>query len=329
VWTENELMRLQDNFLEAREEKYITKMFEYIRLYARSTLIKRFGSYILSVRDLNYKAYLTAKEVVIQYYKRKDFRIHDSFGGYIKHKARQVVFSKKNTLSSCADYIKLEDREMPIRNGKLYIIPDIREIVTSSFKVYISFYNHEHKYWNDHKLIAKENNKREFEYFGYENYLKKIFLDHKLKTFIVFFDKEFLSTHKVKLKVGFKTRRIIEGMSLDTQVKCNTDMENDYKPITIGDHIQANDMLEKYDKYIENFDIYNVVDHIKQIVDETGKNPYCPSKKINLHRLIALRNRILFGEDKSDEFFKLFSRESKILYDKTLELIYKTLKGNI
>jgi len=330
IWTENQLMQLQDLFLKTKEQVYITKMFDYIKLYANSTLVKHFNSYILSPKDLNYKAYLTAEEVIIQYYKRPDFKINDSFGGYIKHKARQVVFSKKNTLDSCADYIQLEDQIMEIQNNKVYTIPNIREIVVSSFKIYISTYNFEYDYHNIYKLFAKENGQKEFDYHMKEDIVsqcKMIFLDHRKKSFMISFKKDFVEENKLKIKVEFKIRKIIEGLSLDAQRKCYHD--NKVQVVTLGDIIQTDDIVEKYDKEIENYDTFDIVEHIRQLVDETGKNPYCDSKSLNLERLIALRNRVVYGEDSADEFFSLFSRKSKILYEKTMSMIYEVLKENM
>ncbi len=333
LWTENELQKLQSLFLDSRiigdrlqEEKQVRKMLHYLELYTASLIKKKFRSYIINAKDLKRRAYLVAEDIILQYYQRPDFRINFSFGGYIEQKIIQILFSKKYDFGCCADYTKTKLVSLSIKNNKIYKFPNADFIFFNTCKVYGSAYNEERDIWKDYELMAIMdldnfiNNKKGIKYFkSVSKYIiQNSYMDSKQKLFMLDFDN--IDNSKFKLKIEFKVRNTIKGMSLDKIVKVGNN-----KKVSLP---FSNLLLGQSDVDIStiNEKIYNVVDHIINGIELSEQVPYCENSKLNLHRYIALRNRILLGEEEADKFFKLVSNDAKNIYEGTLQFIEDTLR---
>ena len=331
LWTEERLQEYQYILLSLRDNTdydskkqvrfAVRKMYKYIRKYAKSLLLKNFRSYILDVQDLNKKAYLVAKEVLMQYYKRPEFKITASFGGYIGAKTKQIMFTFKQPQDSCANYISIESKTMEIDNCKFYVVDDIDSIVPGTFKISVSKYNKNYNYWEDFELIARDTIKKEIVSLDTDFKCNICIINYKLKSF--FIEISNFDSEDYKLRIELKGKVLVNGISLSTPVACSKTNE---RTITLGEILQIEDLNSRLDTNIERFDLYDINNHIYKMINETSKYKYCFSKKLNLHRLIALRNRLEKGEEWADDFFNIYSLDARGVYDQTVRLIYRILK---
>jgi len=112
--TEKILMDLQDKFLRKRDENYITEMYHILLAYAESLFKKRFSSIMLKNVGLsNYYLENAVSLLIEEYYAKKDFKIHSSFGGYLRFKLQQAItgkaeFDKRDINNISLDY-QLQD----------------------------------------------------------------------------------------------------------------------------------------------------------------------------------------------------------------------------
>jgi hypothetical protein len=323
--TEKTLQILQENFLISRQEVYINKMYKILFNYAKSLLIKNFRPYLVDIKDLKYKAHLAVTELIIQYYLRAadGWKIGSSFGSYLTDKIRQVVFSKKYDLSN-NEYIKICSKKIDsVKDGEIYSFLDMEKIKPGSMILYIYFFNKEFGYWENGLLLAKDDKKGKFYQLSDFDYLdlENSGVDYKNKSFIITFNNKFNPT-TMKVSLIFKSVIIKQNISLDAVInsenhKCFHDLISILNPLRTATHMLG-EIKEEDD----------IVDNIMYLLHVTGGDEYCDSRKINLHRIIAIRNRLLKGENYSDIFFKTISNESRYFYEQTMSVIYQYLTGS-
>lgn len=101
--TERELRIIQDDYVTSNyDQRYLTKMFNLLSIYAESILKKTF----MTNNDIVYQESIDvyardAASFLMEKYKDKDFTINVSFGGFIIHKIKQALYNKKN--HTCAN----------------------------------------------------------------------------------------------------------------------------------------------------------------------------------------------------------------------------------
>lgn len=99
--TEKKLQELQTNFYEnGKLEKDLSILYENILKYSRSICLKMLSKKLKDADELDYFAHKTSWKVVEQYIRidrkdKKEFRINDSFAGYIAFKIQESFFEKE------------------------------------------------------------------------------------------------------------------------------------------------------------------------------------------------------------------------------------------
>ena len=338
LWTEKSLTELQEKFVITRDEKYSTKMFSYIYSYTISILKKKFASYVLNRADLKRRAFLVAEEIILQYYLKADFRVFASFGGYIEAKSKQIIFSGNYDLDSCANYTKIAHIIRDIKNNSVGSLEDNNYFMINTFRVFVSQYNEESGFWNDYKQIGEvEKNKEENDKNKRKKrYIRQLFsidtdfevvgyVNAKLRTYFV--SVKNLDETKNKLKIEFREKKYVRGVSLDKDINISKTVKP--KKVSLGNVLYALDESSEREIQDKNFYDCDSLEFIIKAINETEKDIFCPSKRINLHRLIVLRNRFKMGEAFADKFFNDYSKDSKIYYERILKLIYDVLKNKI
>jgi hypothetical protein len=112
--TEKKLMDLQDKFLRKREECYITEMYHILLSYAESLFKKRFSGIVTKNAELgNYYLENAVSLLIEEYYAKENFKIHSSFGGYLRFKIKQAIggkfeYDKRDANNISLDY-QLQD----------------------------------------------------------------------------------------------------------------------------------------------------------------------------------------------------------------------------
>ena len=323
--TEKLLMELQDKFLENREEKYITKMYRILEKFVKSLLLKFFRPYILNLDDLEMKVYFVIKELLIQYYVRKDFKITISFSSYAIHKARQIIFSGKydidNSNSGITDYYDFDIVQRDIKNNSIMLFSEYEAVKKNTLRIYLSEFNTKYQYWENYVLFGRYSINKFIPEIIVDSYnIHKIWFNTKLKSLLINIDSK--DNKKFKLKIEVKGMKKVKGKSLN-------DFINVFDGIELGVILEDKQNVLLNTGGIQKVDKFNISEYIMDILDETSGEKYIESDKLNLHRMIAIRNRIVVNEDSADMFFKLFSNDAKIYYEKTFDLIYTTLKNEI
>jgi hypothetical protein len=317
-YTEKMLMDLQDKFLDTRDEKYVNRMFKELKKYAKSILLGRFSSYIANISDLDMKSYFVTKEVIMQYYRRSDFKISTSFGSYLIHKARQIVFNKKYDydMDSCSNYIVGEPYKSNLVNRRLHVVPDAISIDKNSFVLYAK-----EKGSDEWEQIATDNGQGEIHISHPDYRLNDGWINYRLRTFLV--DISNLEETEILVRMECRIKREVVGKSLDAMVSIGK------TKLPFGVTLPALGVHSEIENNVEQFDDYNVVQHIVDIINETSQIRYSGSRRLNFHRLIAIRNRILFGEDCADQFFHIISRDARMFYERTMDIIYNVLNERV
>ena len=91
--TEKELQFLQEGFLKTRDPDTLLKIYEILKNYISSLILKYYAIFIKDKEDLEYYSHASAT-ILIMNYDNPDFYIKYSFGGYIIWKIRETLFSK-------------------------------------------------------------------------------------------------------------------------------------------------------------------------------------------------------------------------------------------
>jgi len=109
--TETDLFLLQRDFLRTRDNKYLGEMFLILRSYAASLIKKLVSGNLYNNETWIDEKSSDAANLMIDYYlEKKDFRIKDSFAGYLRWKVREALYStKKEDFISLQEYIKSSD----------------------------------------------------------------------------------------------------------------------------------------------------------------------------------------------------------------------------
>ncbi len=97
--TERELRVEQDNFFDnSRNEKFMTKIYKILISYASSLIYKFYSNVLTSRDDVECHAHHAATFLIEEFYRRDDFRIEDSFGGFLILKLKQSIWGKQEHL---------------------------------------------------------------------------------------------------------------------------------------------------------------------------------------------------------------------------------------
>lgn len=91
--TEKVLHELQESILQNRNSKDIVEMYEILKRYVSSLILKHYGTFIKDKDVLDYHCHSSAVKLV-ENYSKPNFFIEYSFGGYIIWKIRESIFSK-------------------------------------------------------------------------------------------------------------------------------------------------------------------------------------------------------------------------------------------
>lgn len=92
--TERSLKLLQIDFLRTREEKYMTEMYNILVPYTKSQIRKLYSHVVRSPKDEDYYAHKAVTLLVETYYRKPEFKIEDSFGGYMPWKIKEAIFHR-------------------------------------------------------------------------------------------------------------------------------------------------------------------------------------------------------------------------------------------
>ena len=95
--TECQLFYLQQDYLKTRDASILTEMYELLKVYARSLVLKILGGkYQMEAILLKEKSHDISVEIISLYLRKPKFKIDKSFGGYLMFKCRQELFGSKN-----------------------------------------------------------------------------------------------------------------------------------------------------------------------------------------------------------------------------------------
>jgi len=89
--TEKKLMQLQDIFLVNKSEYAFTKMYDILRAYVKSLILRHFHTRIQG-DSMNYYVDNIITLFYLEYHKKENFRVISSFGAYIYHKIKEFLF---------------------------------------------------------------------------------------------------------------------------------------------------------------------------------------------------------------------------------------------
>jgi hypothetical protein len=98
--TEKELQFLQEEFLKNRSPDSLLKIYEILKKYISSLILKYYSVFIKDKEDLEYYSHVSASILIVNY-DNPNFYIEYSFAGYIIWKIRETLFSKDEI--DCAD----------------------------------------------------------------------------------------------------------------------------------------------------------------------------------------------------------------------------------
>ena len=98
--TEKELQFLQEEFLKTRSSDTLLKIYEILKNYISSLILKYYSPYVKDKEDLEYYSHVSASILIVNYDNPK-FNIEYSFAGYIIWKIRETIFNKDEI--DCAD----------------------------------------------------------------------------------------------------------------------------------------------------------------------------------------------------------------------------------
>ncbi len=91
--TEVDLFELQDHYLMSRDDKYLYEMYEILKSYSKSFIYKFLdGKFHFDHETLIQKCHDAAMGIINYYLSKPEFRIDSSFGGYLVHKVREVLY---------------------------------------------------------------------------------------------------------------------------------------------------------------------------------------------------------------------------------------------
>jgi len=107
--TEKKLMQLQDIFLIHKSEYAFTKMYNILRAYVKSFILKKF-QFILQRNDIDYYINNILSIIYLEYAEKTDFRVRSSFGGYIFKKIQHVIYGLKEEREVGVQYISKKNK---------------------------------------------------------------------------------------------------------------------------------------------------------------------------------------------------------------------------
>jgi hypothetical protein len=141
---ERQLMELQDEYFETKNNDIIGKMYEILCPYAKSLAYKRFRS-IMNEEYHEEFAHEASILLLQGYYKYADFRITVSFGAYLKRRFLQIPIDelKKNVSlndlnEENKEYFQLESQIDLAKDDEVYLK---RELLLNDIIKYIKNYN--------------------------------------------------------------------------------------------------------------------------------------------------------------------------------------------
>jgi ribosomal protein S27E len=90
------LFHLQKNYLINRDNKTLGKMYEILKLYAKKLIVKIVKNrYYFRKDELEMKAHDSANKIIDYYLTKPEFKIENSFGGYLNWPIKHVLYSSK------------------------------------------------------------------------------------------------------------------------------------------------------------------------------------------------------------------------------------------
>jgi len=94
--TEVKLFILQDNYLKDRNQQTLSEMYTILKSYSKSTILKMLkGKYKYDSDYLSEKSHDVAVQLITLYLKKPQFKIDNSFNGYLRRKVQQELFGSK------------------------------------------------------------------------------------------------------------------------------------------------------------------------------------------------------------------------------------------
>lgn len=97
--TERDLRIIQDDyFTSKRNEKYLKKMYDILKKYSKSLILKRFSNLIFSPDNLEYYSHCSSVYFLEYYLKNDSFKVEDSFAGLLLWKIKQAIWRKEEHL---------------------------------------------------------------------------------------------------------------------------------------------------------------------------------------------------------------------------------------
>lgn len=94
--TETKLFLLQEQYLANRDEESLSKMFVILKRYAKSMIKKLLPkNFTYHYGKIDEKAEDAVTLLIENYLESNDFRIEQSFGGYLQWKVKEVLWNKK------------------------------------------------------------------------------------------------------------------------------------------------------------------------------------------------------------------------------------------
>jgi len=95
--TEIQLFTLQKIYLsQGRKQNVLAEMYEILKSYSKSTILKMLkGKYKYDSDYLSEKSHDVAVQLITLYLKKPQFKIDNSFNGYLRRKVQQELFSSK------------------------------------------------------------------------------------------------------------------------------------------------------------------------------------------------------------------------------------------
>jgi len=95
-YTETQLFLLQKLYIENRDQQYLGDMYLIMYDYSKSILKKLLpASFTYNYSDLETKAHDAVIIIIQLYLEKKEFKIENSFAGYIEFKVKEVLWNKK------------------------------------------------------------------------------------------------------------------------------------------------------------------------------------------------------------------------------------------
>jgi len=90
------LFHLQKNYLVNRDNKTLGEMYIILKLYAKKLIVKTVKNrYFFKKDELEMKAHDSANKIITYYIEKPEFRIENSFGGYLNWPIKNVLFSNR------------------------------------------------------------------------------------------------------------------------------------------------------------------------------------------------------------------------------------------